>query len=683
MATDHNRPDTLAGGPNGFAGPPPKEYLDVLKNRRLLPKLQDLNVHPDVTDFRDVFYEPHLNNVLPEVPPPVIHPDNVRDQGRNDPSCTGQALAALIDLQRARRTGSMDGLADPNFARVSARMLFEMARAHDEFDADDVSGSTPRGAIKGFYHNGACKESLAPFESNEGGWTLQVDMAKDARECGLGAYYRLRHILYDYHAALSEGGGILCSAMVHTGWRGHAVASNKGRIVLSGKPDLEGGHAFVLVGYDADGFFVLNSMGPDWGGVEAADGKKRPGVAHWSYEDWARHVLDAWVIRLQIPAAGVFHLTGGWDIQQYARARSGSVTTPRIHINGHYLNLFQGRFVRKGAYPSTLKDIKVIGNLPEHHGKDNTPLPYSDVLIMVDGGLDSIERSAERAAVLTPWLKGLGIYPIFVFWHNGLLERIATLFTHQAAGQKERYGSSGPQLSQALAKFGRDYSAALWNPVYEDATHSAFAGTPPDDAQDIVLVRGCAGHAWDAWAALTTSPLFKKPGMRIHLAAHSFGAILLGQLLLRAKLEAMGLDQLASLTLFAPACSVGFFKNRFGDALAPLRGKAAAGKATIYALNEDREDSDRVGPYEGSLLRYLAATTSDSQAPMGLISTGIDQVLNVRQITVGTRTMAPDLRTHRGFLEDGNLLGDFVDRLPRGQATRRRRAALMPPSELS
>ncbi len=66
-------------------------------------------------------------------------------------------------------------------------------------------------------------------------------------------------------------------------------AEASGKIRMDDTAVLEGAHAFAIVGYDAEGFWVMNSWGRGWGAE---------GFGHWSYEDWRKHVLDAWVLRL-------------------------------------------------------------------------------------------------------------------------------------------------------------------------------------------------------------------------------------------------------------------------------------------------------------------------------------------------------------------------------------------------
>src|SRR5688572_27281717 len=88
-----------------------------------------LNTRPDPIDFRDCYYEPGLVELKSRLIPrlPLLDGFEVRQQGREG-SCTGQALAAVVDLQNLAR--KRDGANVPK--RVSARMLYESARAFDE-----------------------------------------------------------------------------------------------------------------------------------------------------------------------------------------------------------------------------------------------------------------------------------------------------------------------------------------------------------------------------------------------------------------------------------------------------------------------------------------------------------------------------------------------------------------------
>ena len=86
----------------------------------------------DSLDFRDLIYRPTL-----AAPPVSLWPKRralmIRDQGEEG-ACTGFGLAAVIDY-----VGGLSGK-----RRVSARMLYEMARRYDRWPGIAHEGPTAR-----------------------------------------------------------------------------------------------------------------------------------------------------------------------------------------------------------------------------------------------------------------------------------------------------------------------------------------------------------------------------------------------------------------------------------------------------------------------------------------------------------------------------------------------------------
>jgi hypothetical protein len=170
------------------------------------------SVVKDAPDLRDQVYLPSLRPLPSELPVDATlgralktgNPLNwlPRDQGEEG-TCAAQAASTLIDLQRIQT-------AKPScFApQVSARMLYQMAIQQNYERQTD--GVCLRDVIKGFYHNGVCSEGLwryKPCDTKPS--RLTIKRAKDARKISLGAYYRLRPSLNDYHTALNDVGPIL------------------------------------------------------------------------------------------------------------------------------------------------------------------------------------------------------------------------------------------------------------------------------------------------------------------------------------------------------------------------------------------------------------------------------------------------------------------------------------------
>lgn len=163
-----------------------------------------LTAVPDIPDYRDYLYQPALIRLKPYLRRPAKL--EILDQG-SEGACTGFALAAVINLLNQQRR---------RFYQVSPRMLYEMAKRHDEWPGERYAGSSCHGAIKGWYAMGVCQEKDWPYQPNPG--ELTITRAKRARENTLGAYYRLQHRISDFHAALNEAGAIFASAQVHAGW---------------------------------------------------------------------------------------------------------------------------------------------------------------------------------------------------------------------------------------------------------------------------------------------------------------------------------------------------------------------------------------------------------------------------------------------------------------------------------
>ncbi|MBM3609481.1 MAG: C1 family peptidase, partial [Alphaproteobacteria bacterium] len=407
------------------------------------------DILPDLPDIRDRPYRPHLRALEPGIYPRI--PFAVRDQG-TDNSCTGFALAHAIDLLRMRETGADQP------APVSARMLYEMAKHNDEWDGTAYEGSSLRGAIKGFYRNGVCSEAMAPDTPGNKNWTLTYEMAKQARELRLGAYFRVEPDLTDYHAAINDTGCIFVSAQIHSGWD----KPQDGKILAGG--DARGGHAFVIAGYDDTGFWVLNSWGPKWG---------RSGVAHWLYEDWAATVMDAWVLQIGVRAPGAF---GAAPRSGPAKPSSffGFGEPRRGDILGHFVNIDDGRHVTTGKYwsPDVTEMQETVKRLTNSAANDGAG--YEHLVIYAHGGLNSL---ADDAARIAAWKRNKvfskhKIYHFHMMWGSGLLE--------EAFGEMSRSDT----LARAGGRFtdwmfetgpGKHFGERAWRNMKTD-TLMAFGG---------------------------------------------------------------------------------------------------------------------------------------------------------------------------------------------------------------
>jgi len=538
-------------------------------------KSRKLPVLPDMPDIRDRVYRPHMRALHPAIYPRIAFP--VQNQ-EDDSSCTGFALAHVIDFLRFREIGP------DNPPQVSARMLYEMAKRNDEWSGSAYEGSSLRGAIKGFFRNGVCQEKTSPDKPGMTDWALTYEMAKEARETRLGAYYRLEPDISDYHAAINEVGAIYVSAQIHAHWDN----PKDGRIESGGKTS--GGHAFAIVGYDSEGFWVLNSWGPEWG---------RGGVAHWRYEDWSATVMDAWVLQLGVRAPTAFGATPGATPSSASGLIFGG-DPHRADIVGHFINIDDGRLVTDGKYGSPneaeMKEtVKRLTTRESNNGKG-----YDHLVIYAHGGLNSLTDEARRIAT---WKRhdifGRNrLYNFHLMWGSGFLDEVfGKLSTSPVAGRV------GGKFFDFMfeAGFGKEVGAYAWRNMKQDA-RAAFDDIPGYGG-------GLAG----------LRPLLEgldKAKIRptVHLVGHSAGSIVIGHMLSAWTQFKLNNVEIGSVHLMAPACTVEFFKKHFG---ASVSGKIKGG-INLYNLTDPLELADKVSAgnfplpsYSRSLLYLVSRAYED------------------------------------------------------------------------
>jgi hypothetical protein len=601
-----------------------------------------LDILPDMPDVRDRIYTPTLGALAPKLAlkvPATL----VRDQGE-DQSCTGYSLAHIIDLLRAAIPGS--GRRQP----VSARMLYEMAKRNDEWSGTAYDGSSLRGAIKGFFRNGVCSEKTAPDKfarvpKRKGQeWTLTYEMAKEARDIRLGAYFRVQPDISDYHAALNEARMIYVSAQIHTNW----MKPVAGRITPGGRA--VGGHAFVIVGYDEKGFLVLNSWGPGWG---------RKGVAHWEYQDWAATVMDAWVLQLGVKAPEAFGA-----VPRGASAGTSGLfgfgDPSRNDILGHFVNIDDGRYIIDGKYgsPTAAEMQETVDRLtsPDANGKKG----YDHLVIYAHGGLNSLADDARRIATWkrTEIFARNRLYNFHLMWGSGFFDEVFGEISKSAAAG--RVGGLFDSLFDA--GLGKKAGSYAWSNMKQDA-QVAFDGSTDFDGGFKSLQPLIGG----------LNQARRRP--KLHLIGHSAGSIVLGHLL-----SALGrfpnaeLD-LGSIHLMAPACTVAFFRQHFGPYLSGAGAKALTDKIYLYNLSDELEVNDTVGPdgplsfllpsYSHSLL-YLVSRAYEiaAKTPLAGMQVYVDKMPSGAKLKIDYSASSVTASTkHGGFDNDVATLSTIMSRI--------------------
>lgn len=586
---------------------------------------RSLTAVQDFPDLRDRFYEPPLIELAHELRPATGF--LILDQG-TEGSCTGFATAAALNILRQKQGSLAAG------EGVSPRMLYEMAKLHDEWEGSGYEGSSVRGAIKGFFHNGVCTESDAPYVAEEAHWRLTVPQAKAARNVILGSYYRLRPVLIDYHAALQQAGAIIVSANIHEGW----TNPKGGRIEHSTRS--LGGHAFTIVGYDQEGFIIQNSWGADWGNFGGADG-----MAHWNYHDWAETVVDAWVMRLAVPTPKAFELT-------HLLARTtGPVSKDEVKkhsprrqdVIGHIIHLDDGKLIEAGTYGTPMTSIEETARLLRDGASKEDR--YEHILFYAHGGITDAVAAARRTSATREGFKRNGIYPIHFLWETGLMEEVLDILAGKMEERGGKVGGFQDAMDFLLEKLTGTIGRSLWREMKADAAR-AFGRT----AQSAAAVK----------AILSASRGLKKP-YKIHFVGHSAGSNFVCEFVAAwPRLAGKG-STVENCFLLGAACTVAQYQRD----LRPALDAGSLKHLTVYNLAEQRELDDRVGPYSKSLL-YLVSHAFE-EAPntpiLGMAEHSQDLPKHAKQTilyTAGDDLVRTDARSHGGYGTDLVTLNDIL-----------------------
>ena len=587
------------------------------------PKGYALDAAPDAPDIRDRIYQPTLAIVHDELKPDWSR-ITILDQGKEG-ACTGFGLAAVVNFQRRLKYES-------EIPSVSPRMFYEMARRFDEWTGEDYDGSSIRGALRGFFNNGVCLEADWPYQADDAG-VLTLDRARAARHIVLGAYYRVQPSIADMHAAIHEAGAVCASARVHDGWFNPV----NGRIVPH-PPSPQGGHAFAIVGYDAEGFWVQNSWGTDWG---------RRGIALWEYADWARGITDCWVLRIGVPTPGAFEVRArsGFGI---TKAGTEPQTTPRrTEIAGHFAHLDDGRCYDRGRYHSNAQDVQqTFEYLAENLDT------YPRLLLYAHGGLNSPKASACRIAAMKDTFKKNGIYPFHFMYDTGLMEELKDVVIGKSRESEERVGGLSDISDKIIEKLAGRIGTAIWTEMKKGAERSFTE----------------EGHGTTILETICNCLSGKE--IEIHLVGHSLGSIFMGHLLDRVSVLPNWPFVIKTMTLMAPACSTDFYKEKYLPRLAS--GATTRGQVesfAIYCLNDERERDDTVTPIYRKSLLYLVSNAFEQPSKSPILGmqifrgnaglTTADEVFYAGD----EQPSITDSRTHGGFDNDVATMNQILERV--------------------
>jgi hypothetical protein len=611
------------------------------------PKLPKFvrNAVPDKLDLRDRPYMPPVA-VIPgqTLAAPMDIP--VLDQGDTD-ACTGFALASVLyHLQRAAKRTREE-------SRVSPFMLYSMARRYDEFpgNPDVDTGSSARGAMKGWFKFGACKRGLWPdLEMPKPVRHVEDDWWQDAVRRPLGAYYRVDpRSITDMHVALSEVGILYATAACHGGWDKGLGVRAKGlwRIPPEASTPADGAHAFAIVGYDRDGFIIQNSWGTSWG---------TGGRAVLRYEDWNDNAMDCWVAQLGVVTDLHVQIakTAGVRVEAGKVHIAGDPTLQAREINPYVIDMENdGRLSNTGDFRTHDSDIDLLVNQQLDEARADFGLAKGapiDIAIYAHGGLTSEKGAAATVAKWMPALYEAKVFPIFLMWETDLMSTLEDRLENKLHGEPRMAGGAldtvkkwwNERLERLLAHPG----TMIWGEMKQNAQAISEA----HDSGGIKL-----------YEAAMRSPHFADLSkVRLHLIGHSAGSIVHSHVVEQLCKRGWTFE---SVNFMAPAVTV----KLFGDCIAPALASGQVKRLNQFHLTDDVERKDPtckpILGYSRSLL-YLVSNSFEGGVETEIL--GMEKyfdrdVKNLRNVRAWA---APGVQskstTHGGFDDDTTTMNSVI-----------------------
>jgi hypothetical protein len=571
-------------------------------------KQRFLYARPDGIDFRDKMYVPTLVEVPVErkledyrkAGAPIL------DQGEEG-ACTGFGLATVAHYLLLTRRDSRDP------APVSPFMLYDMARRYDEWAGEDYEGSSCRGAIKGWYKHGVCKQELWRSSSAKIK-ALSQDVVTDAAARPLGAYFRVNHKdLVAMHAAITEAEVLYASATVHTGWE--KVKSN-GKVRFETKP--LGGHAFAIVAYDKDGFWIQNSWGEDWG---------HDGFCHITYQDWLVNGSDVWAARLGAPVMLPEALRSAETSMVGAvRSKAFVYTDIRPHVISIKNDGQLDEHGDIGTSPDMVREI-----FQEDFLRITAGWKKKRLVLYAHGGLVGEEAALQRVSDYRKATLEAECYPLAFIWKSDYWTTLKNMLLDATQRRRpEGFLDSTKdfmldRLDDALEPIARVFTGkAEWSEMKENALMATTSAT------------GGARMVADEIAKLVKS----HDDVELHIVGHSAGSIfhapfvqyLTGQGMIGSgpmapsKVKGLGV-KIDSCTLWAPACTTQLFK----DSYLPAIDQGLIDRFALFTLTDKAEQDDNCANIYHKSLLYLVSNAFEETARIPLIHPDGEPILGMQK----------------------------------------------------
>ena len=623
-------------------------------------KVLKLKVVPDRVDLRDREYQPSVNIV----PKPKLEPEPssipVLNQ-RETNACTGFALASVVyHLQHSAGR-------DPKLWEVSPFMLYSMARRYDEFPGDPEAdtGSSIRGALKGWYKHGVCANRLwkdseempsGPVTDPKDDWWM------DAMQRPLGAYYRIdTRSVTDMQIALNGVGILYASAACHKGWfDGFSADINAQKewwTIPRQKAELsDGGHAFAIVGYNIEGFIIHNSWDEKWGTA---------GRALLTYDDWLDNAMDCWVAQLGVVTEQHLELAKSQSFQM-SGANKVLLSADRVLRTRQIMPFIidmgnNGELSNTGDFRTQDSDIEALINwhLPEackSWGLDQD-MPV-DIAIFAHGGLVSEGSARPTAERWIPALYEQKIFPIFLMWETGPISALINIAEEIFKGQPRLTGSwfdeAGRWWNERLEKLLSFPGTKVWDEMKENA--NAVSGTKTSGGIKLLNVYKKSEF------------LSSRKDVRLHLIGHSAGAILHSYIVDRW--VKMG-QVFKSVNFMAPAARIDLFEKL----VLPSIQNGTVERYNQFHLSDEMEQKDPtckpLAGYSRSLLYFVSQSLEKGEiTPLLGLQKYFDKQIASQKISNIHYWSAPSKEsnsvTHGGFNQDETTIDNVITLIRKG-----------------
>ena len=473
----------------------------------------------------------------------------------------------------------------PDATLVSTRMLYEMAKRHDEWPGEDYSGSSARGAMKGWHKFGVCSAVHWPYKFGKEDRNLTHERLENARERPLGAYFRVNHRdLVAMHSAIAETGILYATGMVHGGWDS---VKKDGTINYSAKP--LGGHAFAIVGYDRVGFWIQNSWSDSWG---------KDGFARISYYDWLENGTDVWVARLGAPVhidSSIAYSAGTFSSNRMSQAISAADLRPHIVSLGN-----DGAPNDGGDFANSATEIRDF--IRKDFPRITAGWPKKRILLYAHGGLVSEKGAVQRVAEYRETMLREQVYPLAFVWHSDFWSTLGNILGEAL----RRRRSEG--ILDATKDFMLDRLDDTLEPIARVLTGKAQWDEMKENA--VAATNSTAGGARIVIQALKAL-VADDPSIEIHVAGHSAGAIFMGPVVR----ELAKFASISTCHLWAPACTTAFFKQHYLPHLSGPGRKIR--EFALYTLTDKAEQDDHCARVYNKSLLYLVSRAFEEKRPFG------------------------------------------------------------------